>query len=97
MTGFITCGLALIWALIVSLKEGDGSMVKEVAKNERAKLLYRNVVIPDRNLIRELNNTRESFPLQSFADLVRIDHTYDWRANQGSHNYNKKIADSGKK
>lgn len=85
------------WALIVTLKGGDGAMIRDVAGNENARKFYKECIIDkEPQLIEALRATRGSFPLQSFADLVRIDQKYDWRRNQGSPEYNKKIADSGK-
>lgn len=89
------------WALIVTIPPtasrrtlGDGDMVKAIADNRRAQLFYTENVASDTKLRNKLQATGGSFPLQNFADLVYIDHQYDWRRNQGNVEYLQKIVDS---
>ena len=85
------------WALIVTLGKQDKVMVDAIADDHYVKNFYRKTVGQDAALLKALRGAKSSFPLQSFADLVHIDYMYDWRGNQGTHEYHKKIADSGKK
>lgn len=85
------------WALIVTLQKTDAAMVKDIANNPRAQNIYKRKIIPENGIINRLNQAVGSFPLQNFSDLVRIDQNYDWRGNQGSNDYNKKIVNSGSK
>lgn len=85
------------WALIVTLKDSDAAMVAAVADNAEAARFYERHIVSDRHLINSLEEAQDSFPLQSFADLVRIDSTYDWRRNQGSREYDRKISTSGRR
>lgn len=85
------------WALIVTLKDSDAAMVNTIADDPEVQRFYDRVVVSDAVVMDALRGTQGSFPLQSFADLVRIDQSYDWRSNQGSDDYNRRIANSGRR
>lgn len=84
------------WALVVTLSDSDKDMINQISNNRDASSKYGIIINNNRILKNNIANLKPNFPLQSFADLIRIDYQYDWTQHQGSEDYYKKIVNSGK-
>lgn len=77
------------WGLIVTLAKYDSKMIDLLSKNRNIQQIYSQKIQDEnrRYLRNDLNECTSSFPLPSYADLVRIDHRYPWKQNQGNAEY----------
>ncbi|MFY8091892.1 MAG: hypothetical protein ACOVN0_00270 [Niveispirillum sp.] len=82
------------WALIVTLAKYDSKMIDILSSNMLISDIYKRKIesVQNRHILERLNQCAASFPLPSYADLVRLDPTYPWRTNQGNEDYKNKIS-----
>lgn len=66
------------WGMCVSLADTDAAMIRALGNDPKVAGVFRHVIREDRFRVR-FERVAPSFPLPSFADLIRLNPRFDWR------------------